>query len=107
MKTISETKAHRLCDFFALCSVALCCVVIFFPEWYGAENELNMKGAVALSLCAIFYVEWRRGMLSLPIPELHAQVRRQGMQAFGWVRPLPLLAIFLAIAANVLMMLRA
>jgi hypothetical protein len=34
-------------------------------------------------------------------------VRRRGMQAFGWVRPLPLLAIFLAIAANMLMAWRA
>lgn len=107
MKTISETKAHRLCDFFALCSAGLSCVVIFVPEWYGTENELHMKGAIALTLCGIFFVEWRRGMLSLPISEMHTQVRRHGMQAFGWVRPLPLLAIFLSIAANVLMALRA
>ncbi len=106
MKTISETKAHRLCDFFALCAAALSGVVIFFPAWYGTENELHMKGAIALSLCAIFYVEWRRGMLSLPVAEMHAHVRRRGLQAFGWVRPLPLLAIFLAIVAYTLMMWR-
>lgn len=107
MKTISETRAHRLCDFFALCSVALCLVVVFFPEWYGSQNELHMKGAIALTLCGIFYVEWRRGMLSLPLGEMHAQVRRRGLQAFGWVRPLPLLAISLSIAANALMVLRS
>lgn len=107
MKPISEARAHRLCDFFAVCSAALSCVVVFFPEWYGAKNELHMKGAIALTLCAIFYVEWRRGTLSLLLPEMHGQVRRRGMRAFGWVRPLPLLAIFLAIVANTLMALRA
>ncbi len=107
MKTISEAKAHRLCDVFALCGAALCSVVIFFPAWYGTKNELHMKGAIALSLCAIFYVEWRRGMLSLPTAELHAHVRQRGMRAFGWVRPLPLLAIVLSIVANVLMAWRA
>jgi hypothetical protein len=107
MKGISETRAHRLCDVFAVCSAVLSCVVVFFPEWYGTQNELYMQGAIALSLCAIFYVEWRRGMLSLPLAEMHAHVRRRGMQAFGWVRPLPLLAIFLAIAANMLMAWRA
>ena len=107
MKTMSETKAHCLCDLFALCSAALSCVVIFFPDWFGTKNELHVKGAIALSLCAIFYVEWRRGMLSLPVSEMHAHVRRRGLRFFGWVRPLPLLAIFLAIAANVLMMFRA
>jgi hypothetical protein len=25
-----------------------------FPDWYGKGNELPMKGAIALSLCAIF-----------------------------------------------------
>lgn len=107
MKTISETRSHRWCDFFALCCAALCGVVIFFPEWYGAKNELLMQGAIALSLCGIFTVEWRRGMLSLPVAEMHAQVRRRGIQAFGWMRPLPLLASILAIAANVLMSIRA
>lgn len=107
MKRVDTARSAALRNLFALCASVLAGVVIFFPTWYGPENELHMKGAIALSLCAIFYVEWRRGMLSLPPSEMHAEVRRHGMQAFGWARPLPLLAIFLSIAAHVLTMLRA
>jgi len=103
LKIIREATVNLLRNTCAIGICVLSVVVIYFPSWYAPEHAMAVHGALILLVLFAWYVEWRSGMLSLRLDELHAEVRRRGVRAFGWVRPLPVLALGLLSVASYLM----
>lgn len=103
MKTHEPPPWNVLRHVLACTTCVLAIVVIGFPAWYWPDHWASVHGALILSCLLSWYVEWRSGMLSLSLPELHAEIRRRGWTSFGFMRPLPLLANALfCVAASVM-----
>jgi len=90
----------------AVCCGAVALLLIFAPELYAPVHEQKLKGLMAASGLVIFYFDWRRGLLSGTVAELHQKVRARGSAAFGCLRPLPMLALTLMLIAGVVTALR-
>lgn len=90
----------------AVCCAAVALLLIFAPGWSAPAHEQNLKGLMAVSGLVILYFDWRRGLLSGTLAELHQKVRARGSAAFGCLRPLPMLALTLMLIAGAVTALR-